>query len=257
MSEEAEKPSRRLWTSGRIAWAAVVLILAGALLTSPAWGPRALSSLAFFRVRRVELEGVRYASAAELVGRLRVDTLTSIWTELAPLEKRVASHPMVARATVARRLPGTLRVQVDERVPVAMAPARAGIAVYDSAGTALPVEPSSAGGLDVPLVAVRDTTLLRLLGRMRDEAPRLFARVSEARRAAGPGGARDEFEFTVTSPAPAGAWGGTTVVVRAMADVSVERLADLVPVEDDLQRRRVRVAEIDLRYRDQVIARLQ
>jgi len=42
-----------------------------------------------------------------------------------------------------------------------------------------------------------------------------------------------------------------------MADVSVARLADLVPVEDDLLRRRVRVAEIDLRYRDQVIARLQ
>ena len=257
MSEETEAPARRGWGARRVARLAVVLALLGGLLTSPAWGPRALSSLAFFRVRRVELEGVRYASAAELVARLRVDTLTSVWTELAPLERRVAGHPMVAGARVARRLPGTLRVQVDERVPVAMAPARAGVAVYDAEGAALPVEPSAAGGLDVPLVAVRDTTLLRLLGRMRGEAPRLFARVSEARRAAGPGGARDEFEFTVTSPAPAGAWGGTTVVVRAMADVSVERLADLVPVEDDLQRRRVRVAEIDLRYRDQVIARLQ
>lgn len=260
MTDESEAPASRpprAWSAGRIARVAIGLGVVGVVLSAPAWGPRALSRLAFFHVRRVELEGVRYASAAELVARLRVDTLTSVWTELAPLERRVATHPMVERARVARRLPGTLRVLVDERAPVAMAPARAGVAVYDSAGTALPIEPSAAGGLDVPLVAARDTTLLRLLGRVRTEAPRLFARVSEARRAAGPGGARDEFEFTVTSPAPTGAWGGTTVVVRAMSDVSVARLADLVPVEDDLQRRRVRVAEIDLRYRDQVIARLQ
>ena len=99
--------------------------------------------------------------------------------------------------------------------------------------------------------------LLRLLGAMRVDAPRLYARISEARRSTGTGGTRDEFEFTVTAPAPSGAANVTTVVVRAMADVSVARLADLVPVEDDLLRRRVRVAEIDLRYRDQVIARLQ
>jgi hypothetical protein len=42
-----------------------------------------------------------------------------------------------------------------------------------------------------------------------------------------------------------------------MADVTVSRLADIFPVEHDLARRQARVAEIDLRYRDQVIARLQ
>jgi hypothetical protein len=45
--------------------------------------------------------------------------------------------------------------------------------------------------------------------------------------------------------------------VRAMQDVSVERLAEIAPVEEDLARRQLRVAEIDLRFRDQVIARLQ
>jgi cell division protein FtsQ len=42
-----------------------------------------------------------------------------------------------------------------------------------------------------------------------------------------------------------------------MSDLSAARLADLLPVERDLERRRARVAEIDLRFRDQVIARLQ
>jgi cell division protein FtsQ len=42
-----------------------------------------------------------------------------------------------------------------------------------------------------------------------------------------------------------------------MADVTVERLAEIGPVEEDLARRGLRAVEIDLRYRDQVIARLQ
>jgi hypothetical protein len=37
----------------------------------------------------------------------------------------------------------------------------------------------------------------------------------------------------------------------------VERLADIFTFENELARRQVRVGEIDLRYRDQVIARLQ
>jgi len=37
----------------------------------------------------------------------------------------------------------------------------------------------------------------------------------------------------------------------------VDRLADIFPVENDLARRQVHVDELDLRYRDQVIARLQ
>jgi hypothetical protein len=45
--------------------------------------------------------------------------------------------------------------------------------------------------------------------------------------------------------------------VRVPLDLSVERLADIFPVESDLARRQVHVGEIDLRYRDQLIARLQ
>jgi hypothetical protein len=42
-----------------------------------------------------------------------------------------------------------------------------------------------------------------------------------------------------------------------MLDVAPARLGEIIPVEQDLARRQARVAELDLRYRDQVIARLQ
>jgi len=48
-----------------------------------------------------------------------------------------------------------------------------------------------------------------------------------------------------------------TQPVRTMQDVTLERLADVEPVEADLLHKQLRVAEIDLRFRDQVIARLQ
>jgi cell division protein FtsQ len=41
-----------------------------------------------------------------------------------------------------------------------------------------------------------------------------------------------------------------------MTNVTLARLGDIVPVERDLSRRELRASELDLRYRDQVIARL-
>jgi cell division protein FtsQ len=163
-----------------------------------------------------------------------------VWTELAPLARRVAADPLVASATVERRLPGTLVVTVVEKVPVALVSARGGFRAYDRNGTALPVEPSRAG-MDLPLLAGRDTALLRLLGEVRDSAPDVYARLSEVRRAG-----RGELVLRLT-----------TVPVRAMADVRAGRLADIIPVEQDLARRRARVVELDLRYREQVVARLE
>ena len=43
--------------------------------------------------------------------------------------------------------------------------------------------------------------------------------------------------------------------MRAPATVDAQRLAEVMPVTADLARRHVRVAELDLRYRDQVVAR--
>ena len=227
------------------------LSVLGVVAAAPWWGPKALGRLDFFHVRRVEIDGARYVAPSDVLGRLKVDTSTSVWADLEPLGERVAAHPLVQGARVERRFPGTLRVVLVERVPVGMAPARDGFTVLDAEGRALPVEPNHVGGLDVPLVPARDTALLRLLGAMRDDAPALFARVSEARRVG-----RDEIELRVSGGlaelAPSG-----LLRVRVGRDATVGRLADVLPVEDDLTRRRARVVEIDLRFRDQVIARLQ
>jgi cell division protein FtsQ len=224
-------PRIRLWLLG----IAAVLVLG-----SPFWGPLFLRRLAFFRVHRVEIVGARYVAPRDILSRLHVDTMASVWDPTGPLAARVAGHAEIEHVVVRRKLPGTLVIEIVERVPVALVPAAGGFRVYDARGVALPIDPVRVS-VDVPVLIERDTLVLRLLGALRVGRPALYQRVSAVRRAG-----RDELILQLK-----------TEPVRVMQDVTLERLADIEPVEADLSRKQLRVAEIDLRYRDQVIARLQ
>ena len=221
----------------RLLLGAAVLLM---LLASPLWVPRTLAHLAFFRVRKVEVLGLRYAPAAEVLARLRVDTTRSVWDPLDPLAARVMAHPQIESAVVTRKLPGTLVVEVTERRPVALVPVGAELRAVDERGVTLPLDPSRTP-VDAPVVTTpRDVRVYHLLGQMQREAPRLYARISSIRPAGG-----GELLLQVGD-----------VPVRTMTSVTLARLSDIEPVERDLARRQLRAAELDLRYRDQVIARL-
>ena len=240
MSESEERGgSARRHSPRWLGALAVVVVLA--LLASPAWAPHVLRRLSFFRVRRVEILGARYTSPTELLDRLKVDTMRSVWDPLDPLAARVRTHAQVESVTVRRRLPGTLVVQVRERHPVALVNGPGGLRAVDERGRRLPLDPSRTP-VDAPVVtaAPRDTIVYHLLGGMQREAPALYARLSSI-RAAG----TDEIVLQIAD-----------LSVRAMTNVTLARLGDIEPVQRDLMRRQLRAAEIDLRYRDQVIARL-
>ena len=119
-------------------------------------------------------------------------------------------------------------------------PAPNGFKVYDHRGVALPIDPARVT-VDAPVLSQRDTAVLRLLGAMRSGMPEMYARVSSIT----PVGA-DELLIQLNSHP-----------VRAMKDVTLERLAEVDPVEADLDHKHLAATEIDLRYRDQVIARVE
>jgi cell division septal protein FtsQ len=221
----------------RLALGGVVLLLIGG---APWWGPLLLRRLDFFRVRRVEVVGARYVQPRDLLARLHVDTTASVWDPLGPLERRVSGHPQVRRVEIERRLPGTLVVNIDEWLPVALVPSAKGLRPYDERGVALPIDPARTL-VDAPVLTDRDVFALRLLSALRAGAPGFYARLQTVRPVAG-----DELLLQLPS-----------LNVRAMKNVTIDRLAEIEPVQDDLARRQLKVAELDLRYRDQVIARLQ
>jgi cell division protein FtsQ len=234
----AERPAAPRLSRWRLAGGAVLVV---ALMATPFWGPRLLATLDYFRVRKIEVLGLRYTPPGEVLERLRVDTTRSVWEPLEPLGARVAAHPQIERAVVTRKLPGTLVVDVIERRPVALVSVGPALRAVDERGVVLPLDPSRTP-VDAPIVtaAPRETGVYHLLGAMQREAPKLYARVSSI-RSAGSG------ELLVQLAG---------LPVRTMTTVTLARLGDIEPVERDLARRQLRAAELDLRYRDQVIARL-
>jgi cell division septal protein FtsQ len=244
----------------RPGWKILGALFLIAVMMAAAWGVRAgARQMAFFRVRSVEVRGTRYLQPTDIVARLQIDTLMSLWDDLEPLRQRVRRHPQVSEVRIERRPPGTLVVIVQENLPVALIQTATGLQPFDSLGRQLPIDPSLTN-LDLPIVASMDPVLLKLVGAIRAAEPRVFARIEEARRMG-----RDEILLTL-APRAEDSGGATansatpqrkSLRVRVPLDLSVERLADIFPVENDLARRQMRVGEIDLRYRDQVIARLQ
>jgi cell division protein FtsQ len=241
-------------------WLIVGALLLVGILMAAAWGTRvAAKKMAFFRVRAIEVRGARYLRPDEIVARLRVDTSASLWDDLEPLRRRMKADPQVSFVTIERKMPGTLIVTIAENLPVALISTPKGLLPFDSLGRQLPIDPARAS-LDLPVVATNDPILLKLVGAIRSAEPLLFARLEEVRRTG-----RREIELTLSrSPAEIGAVSGDSapqspkvVRVLALTGLSVVRLADIFPVESDLARRQARVEELDLRYRDQVIARLQ
>ena len=220
----------------RLRWLLLAALVGGiGVIATPWWG----HDLAFFRVQQVEVRGTRYARPADIAARLALDTTASIWNDLDSLRARAEGHPQVHAARITRRLPSTIVVTVEENLPVALVPAARGFKAYDDGGRVLPLDPAR-WGVDLPIVPRADTALLRLLGELKAEAPEFYARISEARRVG-----QDEVALQLVD-----------VTVRAMLDMRADRLLQLSSVEADLTRRRLRPVELDLRYKDIVIARL-
>ena len=210
--------------------------------------PLAFRHLDYFHLQRVELVGARYLPPTEVAAALGADTSASVFGDTDAYAARVATLPLVATASVERKLPGTLVVRIAERTPVALVAADGGLRAVDTAGTVLPIDPV-ATPVDAPVIGApggaadrgADRRLLGFLGLLRAQDPALFDVIESARRA-GP----DEWQFRSTH--------GT--LVRTSPEVTVARLATIFPVEQDLRQRRLQAAELDLRFRNLVIARL-
>lgn len=226
-----EKPRRR----GRRGLALLLLLAVFVLLF-----PLGARRLDYFRVRRVEVVGAKYIQPRALLTLMAVDSGMTIWHDLDRVVERARKHPQIRQARISRKLPGTLVLTVEERVPVAMLATADGVQPLDRDAFPLPIDPTRTT-VDVPIVTRRDTAVLRLLDGVRENSSRLFARISEVGRDEG-GGLR-----VILSG----------VTVRAPADCSSERLAEIMPVLDDLTRRGKHVVELDLRFRGQIVARLE
>jgi hypothetical protein len=216
-------------------WPALGAILLGVAL----WlgSPSLLRQLDFFRVRRVEMVGLQYLDPAKVIDALKLPTTASVFDDPAPLARRVTALPGVTAADVGRRLPGTLIVQLEETVPVALASRDGDLVPLDRRGRVLPFDPLRSAP-DLPVVANADAQVAGVLGRVRDNDPELFARIGSAWRV-GP-----DVVLEV---------GGRRLLFGAQ--VSAEDIRAVMAVEQALARSGRAYQELDGRFAGQVIVR--
>jgi hypothetical protein len=196
-----------------------------------------LRGLAFFRVRQVEIAGLQYLDPAKVIAALKLSPKASVFDDPTPLRRRVYAMPGVDAVDVGRRLPGTLRVELREAVPVALASRGAALALLDARGRVLPFDPLRSAP-DLPLAANGDARVTGVLARVRDSDPDLFARIGAAWRV-GPD--------VVLEVGGRRLWFG--------AQVSAEDIRAVTAVEQVLARQGRQFAELDGRFAGQVVVR--
>lgn len=216
-------------------------IVIGLAVVAAAWllGPLLLRHVGFFRVRQVELVGVRYLAPDAVIGTLHLGSAASVFDDLEPLVERLRGLPGIAEARIVRRFPGALKVIVREEEPVALVPGRSGgpLMVVDGAGRPMPYDPSH-GAPDLPVAASADSDVVAVLALVQTVDPTLFESITAARA------------------------DRNTVVLQLgarrlllMRDVGPEVIRTVELVARDLAERARPYAELDARYVGQIVVR--
>jgi hypothetical protein len=249
----------------------LVLASAAVLIVVAAFMPIALRSIDGFDIQRVEVNGVRYLTAAAAVETAGIDDTSNVFDDPAPWLERLGAHPLIAGVTIQRRLPGTLVLDLEEAMPVAFARTPE-LRAIGSHGRILPLDPA-AEGLNLPVLTVRTRVsgigravdpetlaILKFLAMTRQVQPGLVDWISEI------GMAGDAVRLVLRSAADA--------EVLVPPDPSADRLRELSSTLAELATPRVvpsaqggavraaeaelaRVGRIDVRFHDQVVVSLR
>ena len=206
--------------------------------------PSVLRRLAFFRVRQVEVVGVKNLDPDAVLAALRLAPKASVFDDTHLWADRVRGLDGVADARIVRLLPAALKVIVREVEPVALVHGAGGLVAVDAGGRRLPFDPSRAagggGGLDLPIAQAADSAIVQVLARIQAFDPVLFQDIDVARRF----GARGDVLLEL----------GSHRVLLAR-DAGPEVVQAVVLVARDLAAKARRYSELDARYAGQVVVR--
>ena len=219
-----------------LAFAGAAVALGGLLLT-----PHVLRRMAFFRVRQIELLGVRYLAPDDVLESLQLRSDQSVFDDLDVLEERASRVMGVVQARVRRVLPGTLRVDVSERIPIAFAPGPEGFVTLDALAPPAAVRSHHERGRSPRWWPVRTPYWLASSVPCVMPARELY----------------DEVDWAETVPGGGGGvrlvLGGRRILMQAMPAVS--DVDAVLAVRELLARTGSEYEELDARYRGWVVVR--
>jgi len=234
----------------RVRWFLLGCLAAALLAAGIVAGPRILRALPGFEIRDVEVAGALLLTPGEVVLAAGIVAGESLWNDRAAWERALEAHPVIESARITRKLPGTLRVQIEEKKAVAYV-ANGALALVTASGEHLPIDPTRAR-VDLPIARGLEGSdpspeALAEAGRLALVDPALISEVSEIQATDTAGRVLRLRHRSADILIPTGA--------------SAHRLNELRAVMADLDRRLgsgdVReVARLDLRFADQIVVRL-
>lgn len=202
----AARPDQRYWrrranrrvrkarfAHNSLRWVLVVLVNGGIAAALLVVGARTFERIVHseeFRLRHVEVEGNRRASAERIRANLQLYVGQNLLElRLPEVEGRAKGDPWVLQTSVKRVLPGTLRVSVRERTPAAAAVIGEIVHVVDDTGYV--IGPSGPGmtddlvvltgldGLDEPALIAALRAGVSYVHRLQQASPGFAANISE------------------------------------------------------------------------------
>ena len=236
---EASSPAAAARVVARAGVAGVAMIVMVSWMTAPL----GLRRLQFFRVRQVEIIGIRFLDADQVLAALRLSPTASVFDDIEPLTDRLRGLDGVADASVSRRPPGSLKVIVREIEPVALVMSgRGALTPVDADGRPLPFD---LAGLDLPVVraSAGDSSVVGLLARVQAVDPALFQAIDAARRTET---TRGDVLLEL---------GGGAHRVLLNRDAGPEVIEAVVLVARDLAAKARPYRELDARFAGQVVVR--
>jgi len=200
------------------------------------------------RVGRLEVRGSHFLSEGEvreLVGAAVGERILSL--DIEALKARLRSSPWVADATVTRALPDTVRVEIRERVPLALAELDR-LYLMDGDGGLIDIYGPRTGAFDLPivrgLVGVAEES-------RRDRARRAGALLADLAELA------SEISEVYVEPT-----GDLRVVLRGPGEVLLfgdppyrQRLVTFLSLRQDLAEKAPGAEHYDLRFRGRIFAK--
>jgi hypothetical protein len=232
----------------------LALVLVPIAAGSVFWGPPLLRRLPWAHVRRVEVVGTVYVAPDVVLDAAGIRTEASVFDDFSVAEARVAEHPLITGARIRPRGLQTVRIEVQELVPLALA-ATPELKPVLGDGTILPIDPSRTR-VDLPvltapvnvsqgrLVGGEGVRALRSFARVQEHDPGLAAIVAEVRTAPGGG----------IALALVGSQDAGEIWLPADPDEAVLRRVRATLA--DLNRRRWSARRVEARYGGQVVVQL-
>ncbi len=119
-NKEVRKTRFKRTISQRVLRLLLVVVLLSEVSYLGFQGFRMLANSGLFFLNRIEITGNHKTQAAEIRELAQAGQDNALFADLTAIKLRLETHPWIQSAVVWRELPGTIRINVTERVPVCL-----------------------------------------------------------------------------------------------------------------------------------------